>query len=78
MKDLTTTDVAKLLCVSVRMVVRWCDDGWLRSYRVPLTKYRRIPRKYLVDFLVSHGRIDGATELFLRKCTETNGRQRKY
>lgn len=52
---LTTGQVAKLVGVSVGMVVKWCDSGRLKSYLVPMSTHRRITRAALVAFAREHG-----------------------
>ena len=67
-KDLTTSEVARLLGVADRSVAKWCDQGRLPCYRVPMTRHRRIPRGVLVDFLLAEQMIDDALAQFLRQC----------
>ena len=51
---LTTGEVAKICNVSPRTVTKWVDTGQLRGYRIPGTKYRRIPRQQLLRFMKVH------------------------
>jgi uncharacterized protein (TIGR02996 family)/excisionase family DNA binding protein len=51
----TTGQVAKVLQVAPRTVVRWFDTGKLGGYRIPGSQDRRIPRDKLVPFIREHG-----------------------
>lgn len=44
-RDLTTGETAKLLRVSIQTVIRLIDTGVLKGYRVPASKFRRVPRE---------------------------------
>jgi excisionase family DNA binding protein len=50
-KDLTTGDVAKLLGISQQTVIKCFESGILKGYRVPGSKFRRIPAKHLIRFM---------------------------
>ena len=52
---LTTGEVAKICNVSNRTVSKWFDTGALIGYRIPGSKDRRIPVKYLVRFMKAAG-----------------------
>lgn len=51
MKVYTTSQVAKLCGTTPRNVSRWFDGGRLKGYRIPGTYDKRIPAKYLLEFL---------------------------
>ncbi len=55
MKIYTTGQVAKICKVAPRTVSKWFDTGRLKGYRVPGSQDRRIPRRYLIQFLKEHG-----------------------
>jgi len=54
MKDFTTGQTAKICKVCPRTVAKWFDSGRLKGYRLPGSKDRRIPRRYLLSFLKDH------------------------
>ncbi len=52
MKDLFTTGEAAEICkVSQQTIIRCFDSGRLEGFRVPGSKFRRIPRQSLVKFM---------------------------
>jgi excisionase family DNA binding protein len=52
MKDLFTTGEAAEICrVSQQTIIRCFDSGRLRGFRVPGSKFRRIPRQNLIKFM---------------------------
>lgn len=52
MKDLFTTgEVAEICKISQQTVIRCFDSGRLEGFRVPGSKFRRIPRQNLVKFM---------------------------
>jgi len=52
MKDLFTTGEAAEICkVSQQTIIRCFDSGRLKGFRVPGSKFRRIPRQSLVKFM---------------------------
>ncbi len=52
MKDLFTTgDAAEICRVSQQTIIRCFDSGRLKGFRVPGSKFRRIPRLNLVKFM---------------------------
>ncbi len=51
----STLEAAKLLGVCHMTVIRRFDAGDLRGYKVPGSRFRRIPKKDLVDFAARHG-----------------------
>jgi excisionase family DNA binding protein len=56
MKDLFTTGEAAEICgVSQQTIIRCFDSGRLDGFRVPGSRFRRIPRVSLVKFLKDNG-----------------------
>ncbi len=52
MKDLFTTGEAAEVCkVSQQTIIRCFDSGRLQGFRIPGSKFRRIPRQNLVKFM---------------------------
>ncbi|OHB60163.1 MAG: regulator [Planctomycetes bacterium RBG_13_46_10] len=52
MKDLFTTGEAAEICrVSQQTIIRCFDSGRLEGFRVPGSKFRRIPRRSLIRFM---------------------------
>ena len=52
MKDLFTTGEAAEICkISQQTIIRCFDSGRLEGFRVPGSKFRRIPRQSLVRFM---------------------------
>ena len=52
MKDLFTTGEAAEICrVSQQTIIRCFDSGRLEGFRVPGSKFRRIPRQSLIKFM---------------------------
>ncbi|MDD5458667.1 MAG: response regulator [Phycisphaerae bacterium] len=52
MKDLFTTGEAAEICkVSQQTVIRCFDSGRLEGFRIPGSKFRRIPRQSLIKFM---------------------------
>lgn len=47
----TTGDVAEICSVSQQTVIRCFDSGRLKGYRVPGSRFRRIPRESLIQFM---------------------------
>ena len=60
-QSLTTGEVAKLCNVSGAMVRRWVDGGILKGFRIPGSKFGRIPRKEVTEFLRTNGMLMGET-----------------
>lgn len=50
----TTGEVAAVCRISQQTVIRCFDKGKLRGYRVPGSKFRRVPREALIDFMKSN------------------------
>ncbi len=51
----TTGEVAAICKVSQQTVIRCFDSGRLRGFRVPGSKFRRIPREALIQFMKENG-----------------------
>ena len=52
MKDLFTTGEAAEICrISQQTIIRCFDSGRLQGFRVPGSKFRRIPRQNLIRFM---------------------------
>ncbi len=50
----TTGEVADICKLSQQTVIRCFDSGRLHGYRVPGSKFRRIPRDALIQFMKEH------------------------
>ena len=50
----TTGEVAQVCKVSQQTVIRCFDSGKLKGFRVPGSRFRRIPRDSLVSFMKNH------------------------
>jgi excisionase family DNA binding protein len=50
----TTGEVADICNLSQQTVIRCFDSGRLRGYRVPGSRFRRIPRDALIQFMKEH------------------------
>jgi excisionase family DNA binding protein len=56
MKDLFTTGEAAEICnVSQQTIIRCFDSGRLDGFRIPGSKFRRIPRESLLKFMRENG-----------------------
>ncbi len=56
MKEIFTTGEAAEICkVSQQTIIRCFDNGRLRGFRVPGSRFRRIPRASLIAFMKEHG-----------------------
>src|ERR1700683_848831 len=56
MKTVFTTGEAADICkVSQQTIIRCFDSGRLRGFRVPGSRFRRIPRDALVQFMKENG-----------------------
>ncbi len=51
----TTGEAAEMSGLSQQTIIRCFDDGTLKGFRVPGSKFRRIPRKELIAFVVRNG-----------------------
>lgn len=63
-KTFTTGEAAAICKVSQQTIIRCFDSGRLQGFRVPGSKFRRIPREELVRFMRSNsipvGELEGA------------------
>src|SRR5512136_2897770 len=50
----TTGEVADICKLSQQTVIRCFDSGRLQGYRVPGSRFRRIPREALIQFMKEH------------------------
>lgn len=50
----TTGEVAEICRISQQTVIRCFDSGKLRGFRVPGSRFRRIPREALTEFMKAH------------------------
>ena len=55
----TTGEAAAICKLSQQTIIRCFDSGQLQGFRVPGSKFRRIPRKQLVKFMVSSNIPEG-------------------
>ena len=59
----TTGEVADICNISQQTVIRCFDNGRLKGFRVPGSKFRRVPRESLIAFMKANdiptGQIDG-------------------
>ncbi len=51
----TTGEIAKLIGISEKTAKNYCTSGKIISEKTPITNYRRIPHKNLVNFLEDNG-----------------------
>ncbi len=51
----TTGEAAEICKLSQQTVIRCFDNGQLQGFRVPGSKFRRIPHEALVRFMKEHG-----------------------
>jgi excisionase family DNA binding protein len=63
----TTGEAAKICKVSQQTIIRCFDNGQLKGFRVPGSKYRRIPREQLFMFMRDNGIPTDALETGKRK-----------
>lgn len=55
-KDVFTTGEAhRICCVSQQTIIRCFDNGSLKGFRVPGSTFRRIPKKFLIQFIKDNG-----------------------
>jgi len=50
----TTGEVAELCNLSQQTVIRCFDSGRLKGFRIPGSRFRRIPRESLIQFMKEH------------------------
>jgi len=63
-RNYTPGQVAKICNVSPKTVLKWFDSGELRGFRVPGSKYRRIPGRYLAEFIKESGMNVGESGVY--------------
>jgi two-component system, OmpR family, response regulator len=51
----TTGDVAEICQISQQTVIRCFDNGRLKGFRVPGSRFRRVPREALILFMKENG-----------------------
>lgn len=52
--ELTTGQVAKLLCISNASVIKCCENGYLPFWKIPNSTHRRINAYSLLEFAKSN------------------------
>jgi len=63
----TTGEAAKICKVSQQTIIRCFDNGSLKGFRVPGSRFRRIPREQLFSFMKDNGIPTDALESSKRK-----------
>jgi len=63
----TTGEAAKICKVSQQTIIRCFDNGSLKGFRVPGSRFRRIPREHLYSFMKENGIPTEALESGKRK-----------
>lgn len=63
----TTGEAAKICKVSQQTIIRCFDNGSLKGFRVPGSRFRRIPREQLFSFMKENGIPTDALESGKRK-----------
>src|SRR5918992_4848036 len=63
----TTGEAAKICKVSQQTIIRCFDNGTLKGFRVPGSRFRRIPRDQLYQFMKDNGIPTDALESGKRK-----------
>jgi excisionase family DNA binding protein len=64
----TTGEAAKICKVSQQTIIRCFDSGQLKGFRVPGSRFRRIPRDVLFQFMKDNGIPTDALESGRRKA----------
>ena len=64
----TTGEAAKICKVSQQTIIRCFDNGSLKGFRVPGSRFRRIPRHELYSFMRDNGIPTDALESGKRKA----------
>jgi len=64
----TTGEAAKICKVSQQTIIRCFDNGQLKGFRVPGSRFRRIPREQLYSFMKDNGIPTDALESGKRKA----------
>lgn len=47
--------IAAMFNVSPKMVVKWIDSGLMKSWRIPMSKHRRVSIEEIKRFAAKHG-----------------------
>src|SRR5205823_7099322 len=63
----TTGEAAKICKVTQHTIIRCFDNGQLKGFRVPGSRFRRIPREALYKFMKDNGIPTDALESRKRK-----------
>src|SRR5712692_8557368 len=74
----TTGEAAKICKVSQQTIIRCFDNGQLKGFRVPGSRFRRIPREALYKFMKDNGIPTDALESGKRKVLlvdDDNGKE---
>jgi len=58
----STGEAAKICNVSQQTIIRCFDSGELEGFRVPGSRFRRIPREALLRFMQNHGMVTTAID----------------
>ncbi len=53
-RNYTTGDVARICKVSMTTARKWFNVGIIKGFRVPESRYVRIPNKNLINFMEEH------------------------
>src|ERR1043165_8035537 len=69
----TTGEAAKICKVSQQTIIRCFDNGQLKGFRVPGSRFRRIPRESLYKFMKDNGIPTDALESGKRKVLLVDG-----
>ena len=69
----TTGEAAKICKVSQQTIIRCFDNGTLKGFRVPGSRFRRIPREQLYTFMKENGIPTDALESGKRKILIVDG-----
>src|SRR3970040_2507415 len=64
----TTGEAAKICKVSQQTIIRCFDSSQLKGFRVPGSRFRRIPRDILYKFMKENGILTDALESGKRKA----------
>ena len=68
----TTGEAAKICKVSQQTIIRCFDNGTLKGFRVPGSRFRRIPRDHLFVFMKDNGIPTDALESGRKKLPSSN------
>jgi len=71
----TTGEAAKICKVSQQTIIRCFDNGTLKGFRVPGSRFRRIPRDHLFVFMKDNGIPTDALESGRKKLLIVNDDQ---